>query len=82
MANGVLPSELAIHRTELEQVFASDGHVLVAYLFGSQARGQAGPLSDVDIAVLFDDALPAEQSFEQRLNLMDKAEPGAGRQRG
>lgn len=26
--------------------------VLVAYLFGSVARGKAGPLSDVDVAVL------------------------------
>lgn len=26
--------------------------VLVAYLFGSQATGRAGPLSDIDIAVL------------------------------
>lgn len=28
--------------------------VLVAYLFGSQARAAAGPLSDVDVAVLLD----------------------------
>jgi len=27
--------------------------VALAYLYGSQARGDAGPLSDVDIAVLF-----------------------------
>ncbi len=29
--------------------------VLVAYLFGSQARATAGPLSDVDVAVLLGD---------------------------
>jgi hypothetical protein len=29
--------------------------VQIAYLFGSQARGDAGPLSDVDIAVLVPD---------------------------
>ena len=26
--------------------------VVLAYLFGSQGRGQAGPLSDVDVGVL------------------------------
>ncbi len=72
MATRVLPSDLATHRMQLEQVFASLGHVLVAYLFGSQARGQAGPLSDIDIAVLFDASLAEEQYFEQRLDLMDR----------
>lgn len=28
--------------------------VLVAYLYGSHARGRAGPLSDVDVALLLD----------------------------
>lgn len=28
--------------------------VLVAYLYGSPARGRAGPLSDVDVALLLD----------------------------
>jgi predicted nucleotidyltransferase len=31
----------------------ADNGVLLAYVFGSQARGEAGPLSDVDVAVLF-----------------------------
>src|SRR5690606_27073199 len=35
-----------------------DDRVLAAYLFGSQARGDAGPRSDVDVAVLIDDTLP------------------------
>ncbi len=37
--------------------------VVLAYLYGSQARGQAGSLSDVDIAVLF----PAEMASDERL---------------
>jgi predicted nucleotidyltransferase len=36
---------------ELSDLFANEP-VVVAYLFGSQARGDAGPLSDVDVAVL------------------------------
>ena len=37
--------------------FAVEPHVSVAYLFGSYARDQAGPLSDVDIAVPLDDGV-------------------------
>jgi predicted nucleotidyltransferase len=37
--------------------------VALAYLYGSQARGDAGPLSDVDVAVLFQpEVSPAERS--------------------
>ena len=37
--------------------------VTLAYLYGSQARGDAGPLSDVDVAVLFKfDVSRAERS--------------------
>ncbi|MFN8475079.1 MAG: nucleotidyltransferase domain-containing protein [Anaerolineae bacterium] len=63
---------LAIHHSAIERVFASVGHVLVAYLFGSQARGQAGPLSDVDFAVLFDKALPEDRYLDTQLQLMDE----------
>jgi len=33
--------------------------VLEAYLFGSFARGEAGPTSDIDVAIFLDDALDA-----------------------
>jgi predicted nucleotidyltransferase len=36
----------------LQRRFASDEHVILAYLFGSQANGTAGPQSDYDIALL------------------------------
>jgi len=32
--------------------------ILAAYLFGSEARGEAGPGSDVDVAVLYAEAPP------------------------
>ena len=44
--------------------------VVLAYLFGSQARGQAGPLSDVDIAILLAEGVPEIEAFEKRLMLM------------
>ena len=44
--------------------------VIFAYLFGSQARGQGGPLSDIDIAVLLADTVQEPIAFEKRLMLM------------
>ncbi|MGI8426524.1 MAG: type VII toxin-antitoxin system MntA family adenylyltransferase antitoxin [Actinomycetota bacterium] len=41
--------------------------VLVAYLFGSWARGKSGPLSDVDIAVLLN---PESDPWKRRLALL------------
>jgi len=46
--------------------------VVLGYLFGSHARGQAGPLSDIDIAVLLADTVTEASAFEQRLTLMDE----------
>ncbi len=42
--------------------------VLFAYLFGSRARGQAGPLSDTDVAVFVD---PSVDLFDTRLRLIE-----------
>ena len=59
-----------------EEILA-DAPVVFAYLFGSRATGAAGPGSDVDVAVLFDDSVRSEERlrlvlrlgrrFEQRL---------------
>jgi predicted nucleotidyltransferase len=55
--------------TDLSALFASEP-VIVAYLFGSQARGDAGPLSDVDVAVLLESLSPSEV-LTLRLRLME-----------
>jgi predicted nucleotidyltransferase len=47
-----------------------DNGVVLAYLFGSQAEGKAGPLSDVDIAVLLGPQVAREQWFQVQLDLM------------
>lgn len=57
-------------RSELAAYVATKGVVSVAYLFGSHARGQAGPLSDVDVAVLLDREAREDQYFAARLTLM------------
>ena len=54
----------------LQAYFSNQKDVVVAYLYGSQARRQSTPLSDVDIAVLLADSLTSQQRFERRLTLI------------
>ncbi|CAG0950785.1 hypothetical protein METP3_00199 [Methanosarcinales archaeon] len=55
---------------ELTEYFSSKDSVILAYLFGSTVRGDAGRLSDVDIGVLVDENLSKKESFELELKLM------------
>ena len=52
--------------------FADQPDAIVAYLFGSHARGQATPLSDVDIAVLLPADLSNDRLFDLRLQFIDE----------
>jgi predicted nucleotidyltransferase len=64
---------------ELRTVFAEDLRVDCAWLFGSVARGEAGPLSDVDIAVLFDTAIASQDRMAIATALVEKLERIDGR---
>jgi len=44
--------------------------VRLAYLFGSQAAGHTHPESDVDVAVLLNESLRADERFAERLTLI------------
>ncbi len=44
--------DLSQFQESLAAYFSSQPDLVLAYLFGSYGRGQAGPLSDVDVAVL------------------------------
>jgi len=46
--------------------------VVLAYLFGSQAKGKVGPLSDIDIAVYFDEKISFDERFALRLRTLGK----------
>jgi predicted nucleotidyltransferase len=52
--------------------------VVAASLFGSQAMGKAGALSDVDIAVWLDPDLTESQQFRLRLELIGRAASALG----
>lgn len=52
--------------------------VAAAYVFGSHARGTAGPLSDVDVAVWAAPGLTARERFELRLKLANAAQRALG----
>lgn len=54
--------------TAFNEIYARHD-VAVAYLYGSQARGEAHSASDVDVAVLFQAQLSSAERFEQLLKL-------------
>ena len=56
----------------LKPVFEPLPNVIMAYLFGSYARGQAGPLSDVDIAVLLNGQPSEAECFDARLDTLGR----------
>lgn len=60
-------------RAGLARYFAEQPDVVAAYLFGSQARGTPGPLSDVDLAVWLDTSLDGRRRFSRQLSLMSGA---------
>jgi predicted nucleotidyltransferase len=68
MVSGPL-KELKQYQQALDATFERHGIVL-AYLYGSQARGDAGPLSDVDVAVLFGTGVPGGKRFDRVLRLI------------
>ena len=57
---------------KLEQVKAiitSHPEIKLAYLFGSQATGNVGPMSDYDFAIYID-GLNSKERFDLKINLM------------
>ena len=56
-------------KSQLAGVFPK-GKIAFAYIFGSHAKKTAGPLSDVDIAVYFDEAVGRDEYFDLRLAVL------------
>lgn len=68
-----VPPVDAAARERLAEVLDRDG-VVAAMLIGSQARGNPGPLSDIDIAYWHDPALEPDAAWRLRLDLIGAAE--------
>jgi len=54
----------------LREYFEERGEVVVAYLFGSVARGRASKLSDIDVAILVDESLIRPVRYGYRANVL------------
>ena len=64
--------QIALEELEhkLSEFFSGVDSVTVAYLFGSVVRGEANGLSDIDIAVLFDETVTEKEAFDLQLELI------------
>jgi predicted nucleotidyltransferase len=71
-----VPEIDAAARERLAKALDREG-VVAAMLIGSQARGNPGPLSDVDIAYWHDPGLDREARWKLRLALLGAAEEAA-----
>ena len=58
--------------TKLSEFFSEQEDVAFAYLFGSIARNEARPLSDIDIAVYLRETNSDMDLFQERINLLHK----------
>jgi len=76
------------YKTHLYRYFCTQPDVIIAYLFGSVARGQATERSDVDIAVLFVPERTGIDAIERQIQItydledclmLDEQEPQAKR---
>lgn len=57
------------HIHAIKRLFLKE-RVFFAYLFGSQVTGEIGGLSDIDIAVYFDERLSKSAMFDSKLRIM------------
>jgi predicted nucleotidyltransferase len=65
-----LPYDVRARLPRIAQHFRDDPRVVAVYLFGSFARGDEGPLSDVDIAVLLDPGTPRADRWPLTLDYL------------
>ena len=67
----IIDMKVSILNEQIEKISAilSSNGVVVAYLFGSAIRGDMGPYSDIDIAVIFEKSSSVEAEFKSRMKL-------------
>lgn len=61
-------------QSSLRKLAEEHREIIAVYIFGSSASGKTGPLSDLDIAVLLDEALvPLKERFRVHRDLIAEA---------
>jgi len=70
---------IAAFATELGTLLSRNSKVDCGWLFGSVARGEAGPLSDVDVAVLLTLDVAPEERMNVAVSLYEDLERRCGR---
>ncbi len=74
LAERPLPDDVDRRIEALAQAWAADPDVAAVYLFGSRAAGNAGPRSDVDLAVVLRGAATGDDAcWHKRLALVEDA---------
>ncbi len=54
----------------IKNLFLKDNSILVAYLFGSQARDKTNKYSDIDIAILFNEKINENDYTDKQIAMM------------
>jgi uncharacterized protein len=60
----------------ISHLLLNDANVRLAYLFGSQASGKTGPLSDVDLGILFSENVDIQQVSSEMASRISKVVHG------
>ncbi len=64
------PMAVGAVRAALVETLATESRVVAAYLFGSLARGTAGPLSDIDVGLLVSDGSEGEAACARTMDAL------------
>lgn len=67
-----LPDDVAKKLPDMVRLVSSDEEVVALFVFGSLAKGELKPLSDLDLGVLLHRKLNKQERFNKHLDLIGK----------
>jgi predicted nucleotidyltransferase len=67
-----LPKDIADKLPQLADLVSADKDIVALLVFGSLARGELKPLSDIDLGVLLDKRLSKRERFDKHLDLIGR----------
>jgi len=63
---------------KIRSLLKKEEKILLAYLFGSAARGEMTSLSDIDIGILFNSGINAMRRYDLKLEIMGEISSACG----